>query len=80
MILPMPRRAKSGYVPPQKTGSVGLSEALMGTGRLPENKQLAFLDGAKSNGDARIQYAGDLSFLLDLASQSWEPATVPRPA
>ena len=61
--LPMPRRAKSGYVPPQKTGSVGLSEALMGTGRLPENKQLAFLDGAKSNGDARIQYAGDLSLL-----------------
>jgi hypothetical protein len=34
-----------------------------GTGRLPENKQLGFLDGAKGNGEAPIYYAGDLSLL-----------------
>lgn len=59
----MPRRAKSNYVPPKKRDTVTLSDALRGTGRLPENKQLGFLDGAKSNGDAHIYYAGDLSLL-----------------
>ncbi len=59
----MPRRAKLGYVPPKDPGTITLSDALRGTKRLPENKQLGFLDGAKSNGDARIYYAGDLSLL-----------------
>jgi DNA processing protein len=59
----MPRRVKSGYVPPQNTASVMLSEALRGTGRIDDNKQLNFLGDPKKNGDLRIYYAGDLSSL-----------------
>jgi DNA processing protein len=61
--LPMPRRAKSNYVPPTQFGTVTLADALRGTDRIPENKQLAFLDGAKGNGESSIYYAGDLSLL-----------------
>lgn len=61
--LSMSRRAKSNYVPPTQSGAVTLSEALRGTTRLLESRQLAFLGGAKGNGEARIYYAGDLSLL-----------------
>lgn len=59
----MPRRAKSSYMPPKQTASIMLSEALRGTGRIEENKQLNFLSDPKKNGDLRIYYAGDLSLL-----------------
>lgn len=61
----MPRRAKSGYAPPKNSGTVMLSEALRGTDRLPENKQLSFgsVAAAKDRGDLKIFYAGDLSLL-----------------
>ena len=62
--LPMPRRAKSKYVPPKNTGDVTLAEALRGTNRLPESKQLGFLDRTKGNGQTRIYYAGDLKLLV----------------
>jgi DNA processing protein len=60
---PMPRRAKFTYVPPTNPGITTLASALRGTGRLPENKQLGFLDGAKGNTETPIYYAGDLSLL-----------------
>jgi DNA processing protein len=60
----MPRpRGQSSYVPPTKPRAIMLSEALRGTGRLPENKQLNFLGDKKQRGDLRIFYAGDLSLL-----------------
>jgi DNA processing protein len=59
----MPRRAKSNYVPPKNADTVMLSEALRGTGRLGHDKQLDFLGSAKTQGDLRIFYAGDLSLL-----------------
>jgi DNA processing protein len=59
----MPRRAKSNYTPPKDRGSIMLSEALRGTGRIEESKQLTLLDAAKKNGDLRLYYAGDLSLL-----------------
>jgi DNA processing protein len=59
----MPRRKKSSYTPPKHPSSVMLSEALRGTGRIEESKQLNFLSGPKKNGDLRIYYAGDLSLL-----------------
>jgi|SRR5579862_564628 len=59
----MPRRAKSKYVPPKNPSTASLADALRGTERLPENKQLGFLDGAKEDGEARLYYAGDLSLL-----------------
>ena len=61
--LPMPRREKFRYVPPKNSNAVTLADALRGTGRLPEDKQLGFLDGAKGNGETSIYYAGDLSLL-----------------
>jgi DNA processing protein len=60
---PMPRRAKSTYVPPKNPSATSLATALRGTGRLPENKQLGFLEGAKGNGETPIYCAGDLSLL-----------------
>src|SRR4051812_15490355 len=59
----MPRRSKSGYLPPKKTDAVLLSSALSGTDRLPEAKQSDFLGGKKNPGDTRIFFAGDLSLL-----------------
>lgn len=59
----MPRRAKSEYTAPKSPGRVRLSEALSGTNRLPDAKQLDYLGGAKGPGDASIFYAGDLSLL-----------------
>jgi DNA processing protein len=59
----MPRRSKSTYVKPKNTDTVSLSNALQGTERLPDTKQLNFLGNAKSIGDQRIFYAGDLSLL-----------------
>jgi DNA processing protein len=59
----MPRRAKSNYTPPNDPGSIMLSEALRGTGRIEESKQLNFLRDTKKVGDLRIYYAGDLSLL-----------------
>jgi DNA processing protein len=60
---PMPRRANPTYAPPKNPGVTTLAEALRGTGRLPENKQLGFVEGAKGNGQTPIYYAGDLSLL-----------------
>jgi DNA processing protein len=60
----MPRpRGKSAYAPPTDSRAIMLSEALRGTGRFPENKQLSFLGDRKNRGDLRIFYAGDLSLL-----------------
>jgi DNA processing protein len=59
----MPRRAKSSYTPPKHPASIMLSEALRGTGRIEESKQLNFLSDPKKNGNLRIYYAGDLSLL-----------------
>jgi DNA processing protein len=57
------RRSKSGYVPPNTSASITLSQALRGTSRLPETAQLNFLGTSKSPGDVRIYYAGDLALL-----------------
>jgi DNA processing protein len=59
----MPRRAKSTYVPPKDTGTISLSQALLGTERVPDARQLNFLGKAKNIGDQKIFYAGDLSLL-----------------
>jgi DNA processing protein len=59
----MPRRAKSNYVPPGNPGVIPLSQALEGTGRIPDSKQLDFLGGEKSAGDQPVYYSGDLSLL-----------------
>jgi DNA processing protein len=59
----MPRRAKSSYVPPKVSGTVSLSQALQGTERLQDAKQIDFIGSAKSVGDQRLFYAGDLSLL-----------------
>jgi DNA processing protein len=58
----MPRRAQSRYVPPKKSGSILLSEALRGTDRFPGKQQLDFL-GTENRADLTIFYAGDLSLL-----------------
>ena len=63
MSRTQPRVTKSSYVPPKDSGSMMLSEALRGTGRVPDAKQLNFLGNAKSPGNARIFYAGDTSLL-----------------
>jgi DNA processing protein len=59
----MPPRAKSSYVPPKNSGTVSLSQALQGTERLQESKQIDFIGNAKSVGDQRLYYAGDLALL-----------------
>ncbi len=56
------RQAPSGYVAPKNAGAILLSEALRGTPRFPDAKQLNFLGDAKNRG-LRIFYAGDLSLL-----------------
>src|SRR5258708_264275 len=57
----MVRRAK--YIPPRNTGATMLSEALRGTGRFPENKQMDFVGAGKDRSDLRLYYAGDIALL-----------------
>src|SRR5579871_2527976 len=57
------RHPNEGYVPPKQSGSIMLSEALRGTNRLPDNKQMNFLDDPKDSSDLRLFYAGDLGLL-----------------
>lgn len=57
------RRSKSKYIPPRPSDSIMLSEALRGTGRIPETSQLNLWAGGKDRGDLRIFFAGDLSLL-----------------
>lgn len=59
----MPRKRAESYAPPQHPSTIKLSEALRGTGRLPDDKQLDLLSAAKNPGDTHIFYAGDLSLL-----------------
>jgi DNA processing protein len=59
----MPRKRASNYHPPANPKTTMLSEALRGTQRLPNTKQLNFLGDAKNYKDVRIFYAGDLSLL-----------------
>ncbi len=59
----MPRRKKSGYVPPRNLGEISLSQALQDTGRLSENPQSDFLGRTKTVGDQRIFYSGELNLL-----------------
>lgn len=57
---------KSDYRPPSAPCEVMLSEALRGTDRFPETKQLDFLKrgtGDDGRTDIRLFYAGDLSLL-----------------
>jgi DNA processing protein len=60
---PMSRRVKTHYAPPGNPASIMLSEALRGTGRIDDDRQLDFLGDPKRNGDVRIYYAGNLSLL-----------------
>jgi DNA protecting protein DprA len=57
----MSRPAK--YIAPRNTGAIMLSEALRGTRRFPENKQMNFLGAGKDSSDLRLYYAGDLALL-----------------
>jgi DNA processing protein len=61
--MPRARDPKSRYIPPRKSESIMLSEALRGTGRLPDNAQMNFLDDKEGHGDLRIYYAGDIALL-----------------
>ncbi len=57
------RRQRSDYVSPENSGSIMLSEAVRGTGRLSEAKQLNFLSDPNARGDIRLHYAGNLALL-----------------
>ena len=52
--MAMSRPAK--YIPPRDTSTIMLSEALRGTGRFPENKQMDFLGAGRDRSDLRIYY------------------------
>jgi DNA protecting protein DprA len=54
---------KSGYVPPNKSESIMLSEALHGTGRMPDTAQINFFGDNNDQSNLRIYYAGDLALL-----------------
>jgi len=65
---PKSRRKKSDYEAPQNPREVLLSEALRGTSRFPDAKQLDFLKRATeddSREDLRLFYAGELSLLQE---------------
>ena len=59
-------RKESPYVPPRDVGEIMLSEALRGTDRFPEPRQLALMEEdrtANGRADLRLYYAGDLALL-----------------
>lgn len=62
------RRTRANYEAPQNPHEVLLSEALRGTRRFPDAKQLDFLKRATEDDnrdDLRLFYAGDLSLLQE---------------
>src|SRR5438876_819842 len=54
---------KANYTPPAHSQTTMLSEALDGTERLADARQTSFLAEAKTRGDLRLFFAGDLSLL-----------------
>lgn len=63
MGMPRARDPASIYIAPKNSGSLMLSEALRGTGRLVDSAQMDFLGDSKDHGDLKIYYAGDIELL-----------------